>query len=66
MEDLIQLNRDMKIGLSDSVIRSESPVNVSKKIPIKWPDKVFEETITLEKAAFKYFDYSTEGVVEIE
>lgn len=28
--------------------------------------KVFEETIALEKAAFKHLDYPTEGVVEIE
>lgn len=56
--DLLALNEEWNLGLNQKIISNRASENLSTKIPIRWSEKNFSETLKYEGAALDFYGYS--------
>lgn len=56
-DELLSINREWRLGLSEQLILESDKLNVSTKSPIVWDEKVLKDTIENESSILKKYGY---------
>lgn len=64
-DDFAEINKRFELGIPETAIFDSPEHGVSPKRQITWDPKVLEETIRLEQACFRAYDYSWDNVVTV-